>query len=160
MNKQIKDYILVHDHFEWTITRNGKVRTKGCSDDLISKYGMAQLAALCGAIGSPVAFGYVGIGSGSTGETVNDSALQTLIKIKAVTPTRIDGAYTNTVIQWVTTFSSSDGLSGSIDWTEVGVMTAATAYILLMHKVQTAETLNWTAGDVLNLTVTVEFGQG
>ncbi len=150
------------DTVHYQIIRNGKVRKEGCIDDLITGAGMAQLAALAGNISSPVAFGYVGIGSGATPADVSDTALETPIKIKAVTPTRITtgGGQTNDTLQWNTTFSSADTLSGTVNWTEIMVMTAASSYISLMHQVNTAEVLDWTAGDVLNLTITVQFKQG
>lgn len=106
-------------------------------------------------------FDYVGIGTGTTGAQATDTALETEVKRKAGTGTRITTTVSNDTAQLVAVFSSADGLSGTDNITEYGMLNAVSAGDLLLHEVDgTPKACNWDGGDTLTVTITVQCKQG
>ena len=146
--------------------KNGKV--KGVFDsakqklkDCMTNMGFAALSALILTDVAKDAFDYIAIGTGTIAAAATDTALQTEVKRKAGTGTRITKTVSNDTAQLVATFSSGDGLSGTNAITEYGMLNAAAGGDLLLHEVDaTAKNCNWGAGDTLEVTVTVQCKQG
>jgi len=133
----------------------------GLKHRCITKYGMAEVAGLILTDIGGTAFDYIAIGTGTTAATVDDQTLETEIKRKAATGTRITTTQTNDTSQWVATFSSDDGLSGTSNVTEVGILNAASAGTLLLRQVYSpADVCNWDQGDSLAVTVKNQIKQG
>jgi len=124
------------------------------------KTGMAQVAGLILTDVGGTAFDFIGIGTGTTAPTADDTDLQTPVKRKAATGSRVTTTFTNDTAQLVTTFSNADTLSGSHAITEYGVFTAVSAGIMLFRKVETAKTINWDDGDTLEVTAKTQMTQG
>lgn len=126
------------------------------------KTGMAQVAGLIltdqeAALDK---FDFIGIGTGTTAPTADDTDLQTSVKRKAGTGTRVTTSFTNDTAQIVATFSSADGLSGSHSIAEYGVFTAVSAGVMLFRKVEPAKSVDWDAGDTLEVTAKCQMKQG
>lgn len=126
----------------------------------MAKTGMAQVAGLILLDVGGTAFDFVGIGTSTAAESADHTDLQTPVKRKAGTGTRVTTTFTNDTAQLVTTFSSADGLSGSSAIAESGVFTAATAGVMLFRKIFTAKTVNWDDGDTLEVTAKCQMKQG
>jgi len=114
----------------------------------MTKTGMAEVAGLILADVGGTAFDYIGIGTGTTAPTADDTALEAEVKRKAA------------VGKLVTTFSSADTLSGTHDISEIGVFNAATGGVMLLRKTFTAKSVNWDDGDTLEATATCQMVQG
>jgi hypothetical protein len=126
----------------------------------MAKTGMAQVAGLILTDVGGTAFDFVGIGTSTAAESADHTDLQSPVKRKAGTGTRITKVFTNDTAQLVATFSSADGLSGSHDIAEAGVFTAASAGVMLFRKIFTAKTVNWDNGDTLEITAQCQMVQG
>jgi len=126
----------------------------------MAKTGMAQVAALILVDVGGTAFDYVGIGTSTTAESADHTDLQTPVKRKAGTGTRVTTTFTNDTAQLVATFSSADTLSGSQAIAEAGVFNAASGGIMLFRKIFTAKTVDWDAGDTLEMTAKCQMKQG
>ncbi len=126
----------------------------------IAETGMAHVAGLILTDVGGTAFDYVGIGTGTTDPTAGDEDLETPVKRKAGTGTRITTTFTNDTSKLVVTFSSTDTLSGTSEISEIGIFTAATAGVMLFRKTFTAESVNWDDGDTLEATGTCQMKQG
>jgi len=126
----------------------------------MAKTGMAQVAGLILTDVGGTAFDYVGIGTSTAAESADHTDLQTPVKRKAGTGTRVTTTFTNDTSQIVTTFSSADGLSGSSAIAEAGVFTAESAGVMLFRKIFTAKTVNWNDGDTLEVTAKCQMKQG
>ncbi len=154
--------IRICDSVEWEIKdKTGKVKAHGRNVDLITAYGLGMLGSLLvsSTQGSVTQAISIVIGTGTTAANVSDVNLQSLTKRKTANVTYATTVCTNDTAQFAASFSSSDGLSGSMQWTESG-LDQGTTNTLCMHQVNSAQTLNWSAGDVLNLTIKVQFEQG
>jgi hypothetical protein len=136
----------------------------GLAHNSITQYGMAECARLVTGTGG-IGFGFVAIGTGILADTVFDSMMGNEKKRKVVAATRVTTTYTNDTSQWVATFSSTDGLTGTDAIDEVGILNAATVGILYLHisgatNYGAADSCNWTNGDTLTLTVKCQQKQG
>lgn len=126
----------------------------------ISKFGMAQVAALILADVGGTAFDYVGIGTDNTAESKDHSDLVASVKRKAGVGTQETITETNDTAQIVVTFEAADTLSGTDSIKEAGVFTAASNGIMLFRKIFTAKSVNWDDGDTLEVTAKCQMKQG
>lgn len=137
------------------------IDTKDFPGSSMAKTGMAQVAGLILTDVAGTAFDYVGIGTSTTAESADHTDLQTPLKRKAGTGTRITVTFTNDTAQLVATFSSADTLSGTSTVTEGGMFTAASAGVMLFRKLfATSKTVNWDDGDTLEVTAKCQQKQG
>jgi hypothetical protein len=119
--------------------------------NIITNAGLAAIIRLIFSALSETKFGYLAIGTGTTAEAATDTALQTEIKRKTATQTQTTTTITNDTCLNEATFSSSDGLTGSSNVSETGILNASTGGILLARKVFSAVPLNWDAGDSITI---------
>ena len=126
----------------------------------MAKTGMAQVAGLILTDVGGTAFDFVGIGTGTTAPTADDTDLETPVKRKAGTGTRTTTTFTNDTAQLVATFSKDDTLSGTSAITEIGIFTAVSAGVMLFRKTFTAKSVNWDDEDTLEATGTCQMQQG
>jgi len=96
-------------------------------------------------------FGYLGIGSGTTAESATDTALEYPVVRKASTQTQETTTITDDTCRLEATFSSADGLTGTMTISETGIFNLATAGDLLARKVFAGVPLDWDAGDTLTI---------
>ena len=137
------------------------IDTKDFPGNSMAKTGMAQVAGLILTDVGGTAFDYVGIGTdGTTAESADHTDLQTPVKRKAGTGTRVTTTFTNDTAQLVATFAAADGLSGTTAVAEAGVFTAASAGVMLFRKIFTAKNVNWDDGDTLEVTAKCQMKQG
>lgn len=126
----------------------------------LTKYGFKEVAGLIALGIGGTAFSYIGIGTGTTAETKDDSALETEVKRKAGTVTRVTTTEPEDTMQIVTTFAAADTLSGTQAITESGVMNAAVAGTMLCRQTFTVQNINWGAGDTYQVTWKIQAKQG
>jgi len=96
-------------------------------------------------------FGYLGIGSGTTAEAVTDTALEYEIIRKSATVTQTTTTITDDTALLEATFSSADGLTGTMTISEAGIFNLAAAGDLLARKVFAGVPVDWDAGDTLTI---------
>ena len=121
-------------------------------ENLITNVGKAEVAKLIGSGLGGTSFAYIAIGTGTTAAAATDTTMEAEVKRKAATVTNVTTTISNDTAQFEATFSSADGLSGTVDITEYGLFNDPTAGALLSHVVQAAKSLDWDAGDSLTVT--------
>jgi len=126
----------------------------------MAKTGMAQVAGLILTDVGGTAFDYIGIGTSNAAESADHTDLQTPVKRKTATGTRVTTTFTNDTAQLVATFAAADTLSGSNNIAEAGVFTAVSAGVMLFRKIFTAKSVDWDAGDTLEVTAKCKMVQG
>jgi len=119
--------------------------------NVITDVGLAAIIRLVFEGLTETKFGYLAIGTGTTAESVSDTALELEIARKAATVTQTTTTITDDTALLEATFSSADGLTGSHNVSETGILNAATGGILITRKVFSAVPLNWDAGDTLTI---------
>jgi hypothetical protein len=119
--------------------------------NIITDAGLAAIIRLIFSALSETKFGYLAIGTGTTAESASDTALQNEVKRKTATQTQTTTTVTNDTCLLEATFSSADGLSGTMNISETGILNAASGGILLARKVFSAVPINWDAGDTLTI---------
>ena len=136
--------------------------------ELIVAVGMANVAGLLltDYIGA-TAYDYIGIGTGTTAPTVDDTALGIQKSRLAGVGTRATTTYTNDTAQIVVTFSHANdaGLTGTDSISEVGVFaltetSPSEVWSMLWRQTFTAESLNWDASDTFEMTCKTQIKQG
>ena len=177
----MKQKFEIIDEIEWVHRdKNGKVIKRYKSDswqnrllralhlkkhELIVAVGMANVAGLLltDYIGA-TAYDYIGIGTGTTAPTVDDTALGIQKSRLAGVGTRVTTTYTNDTAQIVVMFSQANdaGLTGTDAISEVAVFYDAEGVSISMLWRQTfaAESLNWDSGDTLEMTCKTQIKQG
>lgn len=153
------------DEIEWVHRdKDGNVirrySSKGKKHKCLTNPGFAAVAGLILTDVTVDDFDYIAIGTGTNAADPGDTSLQTEEARKAGAGTRVTTTVTNDTAQLVATFSSADGLSGTDDITEVGMLNAASDGTLLMRQVFTAESIDWDAGDTFEMTVKIQCKQG
>jgi hypothetical protein len=126
----------------------------------MAKTGMAEVAGIITSGVGGTAFGYIGIGTSDAAESADHTDLQSPLKRKAATGSRVTTSFANDTAQWQAVFSSGDTLSGSNTIYEVGVFNALTGGVMLFRKVVTGVTVNWDAGEQLSVTCRCQMQQG
>jgi len=130
--------------------KEGVVKERREVKNVITDVGKAQVAGLInGVVTTP--FKYIAIGSGTTSPTASDTALEAEVKRKLATVDRVTTNVTNDTAYLEATFSSADGLSGSMSITEAGVFDADTGGNMLCRQTFSAVNVNWDAGDQLTI---------
>ena len=128
----------------------------GWSKNGITYAGFAEVAALIGSGLGGTPFGYVAIGTGTAAFDPTQTALGNELVRKQATVSRVTTSVSNDTTQWVASFSSADGLSGTSNVSEGGVFNAATGGTMLCRQTFTPRTLDWDAGDTFQLTWKVQ----
>jgi len=131
----------------------------GWSVNGITNVGKAEVAGLILTDVGGTPFDYIGIGTGTTAFSPEQTGLISEVKRKAGTGTRVTTTTTNDTAQLVAIFSSADGLSGTHAITESGVFNASTGGVMLCRQVFTAVNVNWDAGDTLQVTWKIQVAQ-
>lgn len=148
--------------------KDGKVinrwTSKGKPHNCLTNVGFAQVA---GIILTDLEAGldkwdFIAIGTGVVGAVATDTTLGTEKSRLAGVGTRVTTTVANDTAQLVTTFSQAldAGLTGTDAITEVGVFTLAAVGVMLMRQTFAAESMNWDAGDTLEMTVKIQVKQG
>ena len=111
------------------------------------------------------AYDYIAIGTGTGAAVVGDTALGTQKGVRQLgVGTRITVTQTNDTAQLVAMFSKAIDatLTGTDAITEVGVFFHATntTTALLWRQTFTAESMNWDAGDTIEMTCKTQMKQG
>lgn len=123
-------------------------------ENLITNAGLAEVAGLMGNTGSPTAFTYLALGTGTTAAAATDTALETELTTNglaraAVTVSRTTTTVTNDTLRLTHTWSAT----GSSAVTEIGALNAASSGDLLGRQVFSA--INTSNG--MDLTMTYDF---
>jgi len=128
----------------------------------ITNTGMAEVAGLILTDVGGTAFDVVGIGDSGAAEDPAHTDLQAVSnKVrKAGTGTRVTTTQTNDTAQIVYTFSSTDGPSGTWSVQEAGVFNNVSGGTMLFRKIFTAKSVDWDAGDTLEVTAKCQIKQG
>lgn len=128
----------------------------------ITNTGMASVSGLILTDIGGTAYDFVGIGDSGTAEDPAHTDLQAATnKVrKTATGTQVTTTQTNDTAQLVATFSSADGPTGTWSVQEAGVFTAVSAGTMLFRKIFTAKSVDWDAGDTLEVTAKCQVKQG
>lgn len=94
-------------------------------------------------------FRYLAIGTGLTGEEKDDEALEAEVKRKTATITQTTTTITGDTALLEATFSSADGLSGTVNLSEVGILNLPSGGDLFARKVYPAVPLYWDDGETI-----------
>ena len=119
--------------------------------NLITNAGFAGSAGRLMGSGSPAAFTYIAVGTGTTSASASDTALQTESSTSGLSRTSgtvslVTTTVTNDTAQVTNTFS----VTGTVAVTESGVLNASSSGTLLCHQVFSA--INVASGDSLAVT--------
>jgi len=130
----------------------------------ITNDGFANIAGLVLSDVGGVAYDYMAIGTGTIPADPTDIALGEQSGTRLVTEgSRSTISVDNDTAQWVTTFSQANDptLTGTDAITEVGIFNAVSGdNKMLLRIVFAAESMNWDAGDSLQMTVKCQMKQG
>jgi len=147
--------------------KDGKIinqwTSKGKPHNCLQNLFFADIASLILLdVGDPTEYDYIAIGTGAGAATPTQTTLGTEVSRLAAVGTRVTTTVANDTAQLVITFSKAadGGLTGTMNITEVGVFNAAAAGTMAMRQTFTAESMNWDAGDTLEMTVKIQAKQG
>lgn len=136
-------------------------RDSGWQDhECLCNLGFKEVAGLILTDVGGTAFDYIGIGTGTTGALATDTILETEVKRKAGTGTRVTTTVADDTSQIVVTFAAADTLSGTDAITESGALNAAVAGVLLCRQTFAVQNINWDAGDTYQVSWRVQAKQG
>ena len=129
---------------------------------MITNTGMAEAAGLLGNTGTPTAFTVVGIGDSGAAESAAHTDMQAVTNKdrKAAAVSRVTTTQTNDTLQCVATFATADGPTGTWSVQEAGVFNNVAGGIMLFRKIFTAKSVDWDAGDTLEITAKCQVKQG
>ena len=133
--------------------KNGNIKGVREVIDIMCNGGLAEIAGLIITdVTGVTKFDYIGIGTGdATAQATNDS-LESKLKVKAGTGSRVTTNVANDTGQIVATFSSADGLSGQKAITEAVVQNMSTTGKVACRQVFAALNVDWDAGDSVEIT--------
>jgi len=118
--------------------------------NVVTNVGLAAMIRLVfGLGGSP--FQYLAIGTGTTPESVTDTALQSEIARKKADVSQVTTVVTGDTALLEATFSSEDGLTGTHRISEAGVFDSASGGTLLARKVFSPVPVNFDVGDSITI---------
>jgi len=126
--------------------------------NVVTNAGLAEIVKLVFGLGGNV-FKYVAIGTGTTPESVADTALESELARKVATVSQTTMVVENDTAVLEATFSSGDGLSGSKSICEAGVFNASTGGVLLARKVFACVPVNFDAGDSITIRYYVQMSR-
>jgi len=151
----MKDKMKVRGLITLKVTdKKGKLKEEKEIKNTICNLGLKAIVGLTGNIDSQTAFTYLAAGTGTTAAGATDTALETEItdsglERASVTPTSETTTATDDTLQLVKAWS----VTGTNAVTEIGILNAASAGVLLGHQVFSA--LNVVSGDTLTVTYQV-----
>jgi len=133
--------------------RRGRVKRhiKGNLKNIITNVGLACMVRLVFTGLTEDKFGYLAIGTGTAGESSTDTALKAEIKRKTATVTQTTTTVEGDTALLQATFSSADGLSGTHNVSETGILNASSGGDLLARKILPSLPVNWDQGDTLTV---------
>ena len=133
------------------IDKDGRVKhhVKPEAKNIMTNVGLAAMIRLIFTAFTETRFSYLAIGTGTTPETESDTSLEREVCRKTATQTQITTNIEGDTCLNEATFSSADGLAGSMNISEVGLFNASSGGILLARKTFEPTTVNWDAGDRL-----------
>lgn len=141
----------------------------GLRHNSMTNIGFAQMAAWClkDIDADHITYlncDWIGIGTGVTAADPTDHDMEVAQGVRqAGTGTRITNVITNNTAQLVADFSQAidTTLTGTDAITEVGMFWKATDdNTMIMRQVFAAESLDWDAGDTLQMTIKIQMKQG
>jgi len=133
--------------------KSGRIKDQRKVIDIITNTGLAEVAGLILLdVAGLTAFDVIGIGTGDFIAEATNTGLEFEIKRKEGTGTRITTTTTNDTAQLISTFSSSDGLSGTCSVKEAIVANMTTTGITLCRQVFAGLAVDWDAGDSVEIT--------
>jgi len=135
---------------------NGRVLEEDEFSNLVVNVGKAEVAKLIGSGLGGTAFDTIAIGTGTTAESATDTGMEMEVKRKTATVTSVTTTVTDDTAQFVATFSSADGLSGTSAVTEYGLFNSSATPVMLSHAIKSAKNMDWDAGEQLEVTWTVQ----
>ena len=127
--------------------------------NIITNVGLACMVRLIFAGLTEDKFGYLAIGSGTTSESATDTALEYEVARKTASVSQTTTSITDDTALLEATFSSADGLSGSMNISETGIFNASSGGDLLARKVFSAVPVDWDAGDTLTIRYYVQMSR-
>mgnify|MGYP000082394953 FL=1 len=127
--------------------------------NIITNVGLACMVRLIFAGLTEDKFGYLAIGSGTTSESATDTALEYEVARKSASVSQTTTSITDDTALLEATFSSADGLSGSMNISETGIFNASSGGDLLARKVFSAVPVDWDAGDTLTIRYYVQMSR-
>lgn len=142
--------------FILTLIRDGKKVDERKVENVVTNTGLAEVAGLVGDSGSPTAFTYLAVGTGTTAAGATDTALEAEItdsglERSASTVSLETTTVTDDTLQLLKSWTAS----GAKAVTECGALNAGAVGVLLGHQVFSA--INVTSGDTLQLTYRFAF---
>lgn len=127
--------------------------------NIITNVGLACMVRLIFSGLTEDKFGYLAIGTGTTSESATDTALEAEVARKSATVTQTTTTITDDTALLEATFSSADGLSGSMNISETGIFNASSGGDMLARKVFSAVPIDWDAGDTLTIRYYVQMSR-
>jgi len=118
--------------------------------NVVTNAGLAEIIKLVFNLGG-TPFEYVAIGTGTTSESVTDTALEAEVARKKATVSQTTTDVEGDTALLEATFSSEDGLSGSMEISEAGVFNASSGGTLLARKTFNPVPVNFDAGDAITI---------
>lgn len=139
-------------HFD----KDGNLIEERTYKNVLTKTGFAAMAGLFGNVDSQNPFQYIAIGTGTTTETADDTALENEITTGggergSATVSRVTTTNTNDTCQLVKTFN----FTSSFAVTESGVFNASSGGVMASRK--TFSAINVASGDSLQITWKIQF---
>ena len=152
----MKESIKVTGSIRMRLIRDGKVIVDKNIKNLITNAGLAEMAGLVGATGSPSAFTYLAVGTGTTAANAANTTLETEItdtglERAASTVSRVTTTQTNDTLQLLKSWAAT----GAKAVTEIGALNAVSTGDLLGRQVFSV--INVTTDDVLEMTYRFAF---
>lgn len=131
----------------------GNVKDRRHVLDIITNDGLAEISGLILTdISGQTAFDVIGIGTGDSTAQATNTGLESEVKRKAGAGTQETTSVTDDTSQIVATFSSGDGLSGTMAIKEACIANMTTTGITLCRQVFAALNVDWDAGDSVEIT--------
>ena len=118
--------------------------------NVVTNAGLAEIIKLVFNLGG-TPFKYLAIGTGTTSESVTDTALEAEVARKEASVSQTTTNVEGDTALLEATFSSQDGLSGSMEISEAGVFNAASGGVMLARKTFNPVPVNFDAGDSITI---------
>jgi len=129
-------------------------------EDVVTNVGLAAMLRLIFHGFTENRFGYIAIGTGTTSESPEQTALENEIIRKPANTLQMTTDITDDTVLLENVFSSEDGLSGSHEITEIGIFNADMGGIMLARKAFSRIPVNWDGGDNLYIRYFIQMRYG